>query len=297
MILAIASGKGGTGKTTVSVNLARVIGPGVRLLDCDVEEPNDHLFLKGTPCGKETVTIPVPQVDESLCDGCGECGRFCEYHAIVSFGATALVFPEMCHGCGGCAKVCPRKAIRETGQRIGVVETMESGNVTLIQGRLDVGVAMSPPLIRAVKARLRKGVPAILDAPPGTSCPVIATLRGADFVVLVTEPTPFGLHDLKLAVDMVRELRIPFGVVVNRVGIGDDRVHVFCGNEDIPILLEIPDDRRIAEAYSRGELIVEALPEYRAHFERLWEAVRERSEAAVRVPSDDENERHDHERA
>jgi len=285
MILAVASGKGGTGKTTVSVNLARVFGPDVRLLDCDVEEPNDHLFLKGTPRGEETVTIPVPQVDESLCDGCGECGRFCEYHAIVSFGATALVFPEMCHGCGGCAKVCPKKAIRETGHKIGVVETMESGNVTLIQGRLDVGVAMSPPLIRAVKARLRKGVPAILDAPPGTSCPVIASLRGADFVVLVTEPTPFGLHDLRLAVDMVRVLRIPFGVVLNRVGIGDDRVHVFCGNEGIPILLEIPDDRRIAEAYSRGELIVEALPEYRAHFERLREAVRERTSTDLHDPA------------
>jgi MinD superfamily P-loop ATPase len=285
MILAVASGKGGTGKTTVSVNLARVFGPDVRLLDCDVEEPNDHLFLKGTPCGEETVTIPVPQVDESLCDGCGECGRFCEYHAIVSFGATALVFPEMCHGCGGCAKVCPRKAIRETGQRIGVVETIESGNVTLIQGRLDVGVAMSPPLIRAVKGRLRNGVPAILDAPPGTSCPVIAALRGADFVALVTEPTPFGLHDLKLAVGMVRELGIPLGVVVNRIGIGDDRVHVFCGNEDIPILLEIPDDRRIAEAYSRGELIVEALPEYLAHFERLRETVLERTSTGLHDPA------------
>jgi len=296
MILAIASGKGGTGKTTVSVNLARVFGPGVRLLDCDVEEPNDHLFLKGTLRGEEAVTIPVPQVDESLCDGCGECGRFCAYHAIVSFGATALVFPEMCHGCGGCAKVCPKKAIRERGQRIGVVETLESGNVTLIQGRLDVGVAMSPPLIRAVKARLRKGVPAILDAPPGTACPVIATLRGADLVLLVTEPTPFGLHDLRLAVDMVRELRIPFGVVVNRVGIGDDRVHVFCGNEGIPILMEIPDDRRIAEAYSRGELVVEALPEYFAYFERLREAVLERAEVASRAPSDGENERQDHER-
>jgi len=277
MILAIASGKGGTGKTTVSVNLARVFGPAVRLLDCDVEEPNDHLFLKGTPRGEETVTIPVPQVDESLCDGCGECGRFCAYHAIVSFGATPLVFPEMCHGCGGCAKVCPKKAIHEVDKRIGVVQTAQAENITLIQGRLDVGVAMSPPLIRAVKARLRKGVPAILDAPPGTACPVISTLRGADFVVLVTEPTPFGLHDLKLALDMVRDLRIPFGVVVNRVGIGDDRVHVFCGNEDIPILLEIPDDRRIAEAYSRGELIVEALPAYLAHFERLREAVRART--------------------
>jgi MinD superfamily P-loop ATPase len=285
MILAVASGKGGTGKTTVAVNLARVLGFKVQLLDCDVEEPNAHLFLKGTLGEEETVTIPVPQVNESLCDGCGECGRFCEYHAIVSFGSTPLVFPEMCHGCGGCAKVCPKKAIQETDQRIGVVETIESGNVTLMQGRLDVGVAMAPPLIRAVKARLQNGIPAILDAPPGTSCPVITTIKGADVVVLITEPTPFGLHDLKLAVDVVRELRIPFGVVVNRVGIGDDRVHVFCRQEGIPILLEIPDDRRIAEVYSRGEIIVEAMPEYRAHFKRLWEAVLERKSTDLRDPA------------
>jgi MinD superfamily P-loop ATPase len=285
MILAVASGKGGTGKTTVAVNLARVLGFKVQLLDCDVEEPNAHLFLKGTLGEEETVTIPVPQVNESLCDGCGECGRFCEYHAIVSFGSTPLVFPEMCHGCGGCAKVCPKKAIQETDQRIGVVETIESGNVTLMQGRLDVGVAMAPPLIRAVKARLQNGLPAIMDAPPGTSCPVITTIKGADVVVLITEPTPFGLHDLKLAVDVVRELQIPFGVVVNRVGIGDDRVHVFCRQEGIPILLEIPDDRRIAEVYSRGEIIVEAMPEYRAHFMRLWEAVLERKSTDLRDPA------------
>ena len=271
MIVAVASGKGGTGKTTVSVNLAWMLGSEVRLLDCDVEEPNAHLFLKGVARGQEIVSIPVPQVDESLCDGCGECSRFCEYHAIVSFGAKPLVFPEMCHGCGGCAKVCPKKAIREVDKRMGVVETAQADNITLIQGRLDVGVAMAPPLIRAVKARLENGGPAILDAPPGTSCPVIATIRGADFVVLVTEPTPFGLHDLKLAVDMVRGLGIPFGVVVNRVGIGDDRVHVYCGEQNIPVLLEIPDDRRIAEAYSRGELIVESLPEYRGLFLSLIE--------------------------
>jgi MinD superfamily P-loop ATPase len=271
MILAIASGKGGTGKTTVAVNLARAFGSVVRLLDCDVEEPNAHLFLKGTPCGEETASIPIPEVDEALCDGCGECGMFCEYHAIVSFGTTPLVFPEMCHGCGGCEMVCPQKSIHERDRRIGVIETIQADHITLIQGRLDVGVAMAPPLIRAVKVRVQNGLPTILDAPPGTSCPVIVTLRGADFVVLVTEPTPFGLHDLKLAVDMVRELGIPFGVVVNRVGIGDERVHSYCGEQNVPILLEIPDDRRIAEAYSKGSLIVEALPEYRGLFLSLSE--------------------------
>jgi MinD superfamily P-loop ATPase len=273
MILTVASGKGGTGKTTVSMNLARALGSEVRLLDCDVEEPNAHLFLEGGLLGEEVIAIPAPQVDESLCDGCGECSRFCQYHAIVSFGTAPLVFPAMCHGCGGCAKVCPRKAIREMDQRIGVVETIRAGEITLIQGRLDVGVAMAPPLIRAVKARVQDGVPAILDTPPGTSCPVITAIRGADFVVLVTEPTPFGLNDLKLAVAMVRDLGNPFGVVVNRVGIGDDRVRAFCREESISILLEIPDDRRIAEAYSRGRLVVEELPEYRGLFESLIETI------------------------
>lgn len=271
MILAVASGKGGTGKTTVSVNLARVLGSEVLLLDCDVEEPNAHLFLRGSLIQEKVVTIPIPQVDESRCDGCGECGKFCEYHAIVTFGTAPLVFPEMCHGCGGCTMVCPQKAICEIDKRIGVVETLEAGNIRLIQGRLDVGSAMAPPLIRAVKDYLKKGLPSILDAPPGTSCPVIATLRETDFVVLVTEPTPFGLHDLKIAVEMVRELGIPSGVVVNRMGIGDDRVHVYCREQKIPIILEIPDDRRIAEAYSRGELIVESLPEYRGLFLDLIE--------------------------
>ncbi|HUT54320.1 MAG TPA: ATP-binding protein [bacterium] len=271
MIIAIASGKGGTGKTTVAVNLAMSLSTPVQLLDCDVEEPNAHLFLHGVAKSLETVCIPVPEVDESLCDGCAQCSSVCQYHAIVSFGTAPLVFPEMCHGCGGCAKACPQGAIRETDHRIGEIETMASGNITLMQGKLDVGSAMAPPLIRAVKERLINGVPAILDAPPGTSCPVIAAVRDADLVLLVTEPTPFGLHDLRLAVDMVKELRVPFGVVVNRVGIGDDRVHEFCREEAIPILLEIPDDRRIAEAYSRGELIIDTLPQLRGLFTRLME--------------------------
>lgn len=271
MILAIASGKGGTGKTTVSVNLARVFGTHVQLLDCDVEEPNDHLFLKGNKITEETVTRNVPKVDDALCDGCGECARFCAYNAIACINKKPLIFAEMCHSCGGCAKVCPQNAIREVPNRIGVIETIQSGPITLIQGRLDIGKSMAPPLIRAVRARGNNGIPVIVDAPPGTSCPVIAAIRDTDFVLLVTEPTPFGLNDLRLAVGMVRELGIPFGVVVNRAGIGDDRIHVYCRQEKIPLLLEVPDDRRIAEAYSRGSLIVDALPEYRGLFQTLIE--------------------------
>jgi MinD superfamily P-loop ATPase len=269
--IAVASGKGGTGKTMISLNMASVFGAPIGLLDCDVEEPNDHLFLRLSKRGRAEVAIPIPHVDESLCDACGECSRFCVHHAIVSLATKPLVFPELCHGCGGCARVCPRHAIIETDRRIGVIETAQSDHIALIQGRLDVGVAMAPPLIRAVRSRLQDGMNAIIDAPPGTSCPVIAAVRGADRVVLITESTPFGLHDLRLAVDMVHELGIPFGVVVNRVGIGDDRVHVFCRERRIPIFLEIPDDRRIAEAYSRGMLVVDALPEYRRSFEKLLE--------------------------
>ena len=273
MIIAVASGKGGTGKTTVAVNLARVRGADARLLDCDVEEPNAHLFLRGEVCGAETVSLPVPEVDEALCDGCGECSRFCAYKALAVFANRVLVFPEMCHGCGGCMRVCPRGAIREVPKRIGVVETLLAGAITLFQGRLDVGVATAPPLIRAVKAKLLSGGDSILDAPPGTSCPVIATLRETDYAVLVTEPTPFGLNDLKLAVAVARELRLPFGVVVNRAGSGDDRVQDYCRAEWIPVLAEIPDDRRVAEAYSRGELAVDALPEYRELFQTLFEKI------------------------
>lgn len=280
MIIAVASGKGGTGKTTVSANLARALGE-VTLLDCDVEEPNAHLFLKGAPAGEpEEVSILVPQVDEARCDGCGECARFCEYKALAVLAKRVLVFAELCHGCGGCARVCPQGAIREVPKRVGVVESMRVNGVTLVQGRLDVGVAMAPPLIRAVKTKIPKTGDAILDAPPGTSCPVVATLRETDYVVLVTEPTPFGLHDLKLAVAVVRELDIPFGVVINRADSGDDRVILYCREAGIAVLAEIPEDRRIAEAYSRGELMVDALPEYRALFRKLYDTIRGRHEAA-----------------
>ena len=278
MIIAVASGKGGTGKTTIAVNLAYALDREVQLLDCDVEEPNAQLFLKGAPLSTEEVTIPIPQIDASLCNGCGECSRFCEYNAIVSYGTMPLVFADMCHGCGGCMKVCPPHAIREVDHRIGVIETFSAGKITLIQGKMDIGAAMAPPLIRAVKRKMDNRIPILLDAPPGTSCPVITTLRGADFVALVTEPTPFGLNDLILAVKTVREMDLPFGVIINRSGSGDARVNSYCADENIPILAEIPDDRKIAEAYSRGELIGKVFPKYRLIFEKIINDITTRSD-------------------
>jgi len=280
MIVAVASGKGGTGKTTVSVNLATAFDSDVQLLDCDVEEPNAHLFLPGSVIEEEPVFLRVPEVDASRCVACGECARFCAYNAIACFGGKTLVFPELCHGCGGCAKACPAEAIRETDYRIGAVTTRAAGKITLVEGRLKVGAALSPPVVRAVKRHLRNGSVAILDAPPGTSCPVIATMQGADFALLVTEPTPFGLHDLRLAVNMVRELAVPAAVIVNRVGIGDDRVHSYCRDEGVPVLLEIPEDRAIALACSRGERIVDSMPSFRNLFARLAGRLMDRMDAA-----------------
>lgn len=274
MKIAIASGKGGTGKTTIAANLASVFTDGgqtVQCLDCDVEEPNAHIFLNPQLTESNTVSLPVPKVDESQCTGCGLCGQICQYHAIAMINNKPLIFPEMCHACGGCMLVCPEKAITEIARPIGVIERGFAGLVEFVHGRLNVGEVLAPPLIRAVRKFAKPDKTTIVDCPPGTSCPVIAAIRGCDFVILVTEPTPFGLHDLVLAVDMTRALKIPFGVIVNRMGIGDDRVHKFCGEQNISILLEIPDDRRIAEAYSRGELIIDALSEYRALFDGLRE--------------------------
>ncbi len=285
MIVAIASGKGGTGKTSLAVNLARTLETTyalpVQLLDCDVEEPNAHLFLASTPLDEETIHIAVPDFDPDQCDACDKCVEFCQFNALASVGRTPLLFPELCHGCGGCMLVCPQDAISEKDYRIGVVKTTRTGNITLKSGCLDVGVSLASTLVHALKERLEDGITTLLDAPPGTACQSVATLRGSDFVVLVTEPTPFGLHDLTLAVDTVRALGLRFGVVINRVGVGDDRVQRYCAGEDIPILLEIPDDRRVAEAYSRGELIIDALPEYREYFVRLWQAIESRAAMEV----------------
>lgn len=274
MKIAIASGKGGTGKTTLAINLALAAKMPVRLLDCDVEAPNAHLFLRGDFVRQRIATIPVPEVDEGKCDGCGACSDFCAFNAIVSFGTVPVISHEMCHGCGGCMRVCPQKAIHEIDKRIGVVETFQCGAITLVEGKLDIGVALAPPLIRAVKEDAQ-GDLVIIDAPPGTSCPVIATLRKADFVVLVTEPTPFGLNDLRLAVDVVRELGLPFGVVINRAEEKDVLVRPYLEAEKIALLATIPDDRRIAESYAKGQSILEALPEYEELFTKLLQKIRE----------------------
>jgi len=276
MKIAVASGKGGTGKTTVATNLAFVAaraGRRVAYVDCDVEEPNGHIFLKPQFESTSAVGTSIPQVDEAKCTHCGLCGEICQYKAIAPLAETVLVFADLCHGCGGCSLVCPVGAITEVVHETGEVQVGSAGDVRFVHGRLNIGQPMSPPVIRAV----RKAVPevdlAIFDAPPGTSCPVIESVRDADFVILVTEPTPFGLNDLKLAVEMVHALKLPLGVVINRAGMGDRETSAFCRQKNLAILEEIPDDRRIAEAYSRGEMACEAVADYARLFERLLEKV------------------------
>lgn len=276
MRIAVASGKGGTGKTTVATNLAAVASRTVRraaYLDCDVEEPNGHLFLKPEWAERTAVGEPIPQVDREKCTLCGLCGEICRYSAIVKIGRNVLVYPELCHACGGCSLVCPSGAITETSHEIGVVRRGRAGAIEFVDGILHVGRVRSVPVIKAVKATPLDADLVILDAPPGTSCPVIEAVRGSDFVLLVTEPTPFGLHDLKLAVETMRALRLPCGVVVNRAGHADAEVRAYCRARRVPILAEVPDDRRLAEAYSRGEMAADALPEYETIFRALLDTI------------------------
>ena len=273
MIITIASGKGGTGKTTVATNLAFAIRKPVRFLDCDVEEPNAHIFFKPEVKEVERIDTMVPEVDMELCNLCGACYEICQFSAIVPIGKQVMVFPELCHSCRGCQLVCSRQAIKTSSRQLGEIIHGQSGDVDLYYGRLRIGEAMSPPLIRSLKEQVDYHGITIIDAPPGTSCPVAATLKDSDYVILVTEPTPFGLNDLKLAVDTVRSLRLPMGIVINRCDIGDASVQNYAARESISILMEIPHRWEIAENYSQGRLIIDALPEMEQGFFDLFETV------------------------
>ncbi len=275
MIISIASGKGGTGKTTVACNLAGSV-ENVQLLDCDVEEPNVHILLQPIVHEIEPVSVLIPKVQEEKCNHCGACADFCEYNALFVSKEKVLFFPELCHSCGGCSIVCPKDAIIEGERQIGVIKKGEARGIKIVYGELNIGEPMAVPLIKEVKKRARKDKILLIDAPPGTACPLVASVHKSDYCILVTEPTPFGLNDLDITVQVIRELKIPFGIVINRAGIGDGKIHEYCEKENIPILLEIPFDKRIMELYSRGIPFIDKMPIWKDKFQQLFSDIKRR---------------------
>jgi len=280
MIFAVASGKGGTGKTTVTASLATVWDAPLVAVDLDVEEPNLHLFLQPCIDGRETAHLTVPVVDKAKCTHCGACSDLCQFSAITVMGQLILTFPEMCHGCGGCFAVCPEKALSPGRRELGEITWGRAGRVDFLSGRLRVGEAMSPPLMRRVKASLEQrlaaqGGDAVIDAPPGVSCPAVTAVLDSDVILLVTEPTPFGFYDFQLAWEAFRTLGKPLGAVVNRAGLGHDAVYGFCREKELPILAEIPYDRAIAEAYARGRIIAGISPGLQETFVSLLGKMRD----------------------
>ena len=282
--LVIASGKGGTGKTTVAVNLALALAATnlkVQLLDCDVEEPNAHLFLKSQFEQKRTVGILVPQVDLKRCNFCGLCAQVCAFKALAVFSDQVMVLPELCHGCGSCAYLCPEKAITEIMRPIGVVESGKAEEITFAHGKLNPGEAMSPPLISEVKKEARPDYLTIVDAPPGTSCPVVTAVSEADYCLLVTEPTPFGLNDLDLAFQMVQKLGVKAAVVLNRSDLGDEQVERYCDEHNLPIVMKIPFSRQLAELYARGEMVTRVLPAWQESFIDMFKKIEAKLQGAL----------------
>ncbi|NEX20270.1 (4Fe-4S)-binding protein [Thiorhodococcus mannitoliphagus] len=280
LTIAVASGKGGTGKTSVAASLA-LAAPSAQYIDCDVETPNGHLFLHPEIRQRGEVRMRTPQIDADSCTLCGECAQACEFNALAVTRDKVLVFAELCHGCGVCSYVCRVEgAITEVQRGIGLLEMGESARageapLQFAKGTLNIGETGSVGVIKAVKQYATHDGLRVLDAPAGTACPMVETVQGVDYCLLVTEPTPFGLHDLKLAVEVVRRLGVPCGVVLNRCDIGDDRVKDYCQAEEIPLLMEIPFERGLAEAYARGIPWVEARPEYRDRFQGLVRAIQE----------------------
>ncbi len=278
MIVSVASGKGGTGKTTVGASLATVWDEPLLAVDLDVEEPNLHLFLHPTTEGSELAYLEIPVLDKSRCTYCGACSELCQFKAISVMGELVLTFPEMCHGCGGCIVICPEKALSPGARELGEISWGKAGKAMFLMGRLRVGEAMSPPFMRLVKAKLNGMVAAsacdvIIDAPPGVSCPAVNAVIDSDVILLVTEPTPFGFYDFQLAWEAFTPLNKPMGAVVNRAGLGNDDIYQFCRDKGVPILAEIPFDRAIAEAYARGRVIADGSPSLAEIFASLRDKI------------------------
>jgi len=286
--IAIASGKGGTGKTTLSTNLVAYIAEqeAVVLVDLDVEEPNSGLFFTGELIHSEPNFKMIPQWDELKCTLCGICQKLCNYHAVIQLGPSIIVFPELCHSCFACSELCPVDALPMVPKKTGTLKDFQTGNLHFVESRLDIGEEQAVATISKTKKYAAKNYGqvhiTIFDSPPGTSCPVMEAVKDADFVILVTEPTPFGLHDLSLAVETVRVLKKPFGVVINRHGIGNDAVIDYCQTEDIPILAKIPNSRKIAQMYSSGKLIYQDIPEVKSALQSILDYCLETAEGSIK---------------